>query len=109
MQRTCASAVLLLMTCVFSMCQIYASNGDSEVPGFFEGARSRDLVQPLSEEEQPSVHPWSWLKWCAPPCSSLAYLRLRSQTSLAQAYAPATICAPAGASPKWISVPRSTS
>lgn len=43
--------------------QIYASNGDSEVPGFLEGARSRDLVEPLSEEEQQRIHPWSWLKW----------------------------------------------
>ena len=46
--------------------QIYASNGDSEVPGFLEGARSRDLVEPLSEEEQQRIHPWSWLKWWDP-------------------------------------------
>ena len=56
------------------MCQIYASNGDSEVPGFFEGARSWDLVEPLSEEEQQRIHPWSWLKWWGPLCSSLAHL-----------------------------------
>ena len=61
--------------------QIYASNGDSEVPGFFEGARSRDLIEPLLEEEQQRIHPWSWLKWWGPLCSRLAQLLLRCLSS----------------------------
>ena len=45
------------------MCQIYASSGESEVPGFFEGARSRDLVEPLTEEEYPPFNILKWLLW----------------------------------------------
>ncbi len=47
--------------------QIYASNGDSEVPDFFEGARSRDLVEPLTKEELPPFNTWKWLTWSVPP------------------------------------------
>ncbi len=43
--------------------QIYASSGDSEVPGFFEGARSRDLVEPLTKDELPPFNIWKWLQW----------------------------------------------
>ena len=66
---------------VSALRQIYASNGDSEVPGFLEGARSRDLVEPLSEEEQQRTHPWSWLKWWGPLCSSLTALSRRVTSS----------------------------
>ena len=49
--------------------QIYASSGESEVPGFFEGARSRDLIEPLSEEEEQHCRPLPWLKWSgSAPC-----------------------------------------
>ena len=47
--------------------QIYASNGESEVPDFFEGARSRDLVEPLTKEELPPFNTWKWLTWSEPP------------------------------------------
>jgi hypothetical protein len=48
---------------MFACLQLYASSGQSEVPNFFEGARSRDLVDPLTEEEIQRFSWWSWLKW----------------------------------------------
>jgi hypothetical protein len=45
-----------------------------EVPGFYEGARSRDLVEALSEEEEQRFNICNWLKWSvaqAPTASGL--------------------------------------
>ncbi|EIE18309.1 hypothetical protein COCSUDRAFT_60279 [Coccomyxa subellipsoidea C-169] len=43
--------------------QVYASSGQPEVPGYTEGARSRDLVEALTEEELPPFSIRAWLKW----------------------------------------------
>jgi len=45
------------------LCQIYASSGELEVPGFLEGDRSRDMVEPLTKDEFPPFNIWLWLKW----------------------------------------------
>ena len=51
---------LILLTCL----QFYASNGQEEDPAVFEfGARSRDMVEPLSEQEEQPFRFWEWLKW----------------------------------------------
>lgn len=42
---------------------MYASSGEMEVPGFYDGARSRDLVEALSEDEEQRFNIRNWLKW----------------------------------------------
>ena len=47
-----------------SCLQCYASNGQEEDPAVFEdGARSRDMVEPLNEQEEQPFNFWNWLKW----------------------------------------------
>ena len=61
--------------------QFYASSGESEVPGFFEGARSRDLVEPLTKDELPPFNFMKWLHWSgSPPSHACAFTQLRPQT-----------------------------